>query len=432
MNSVFIMSPTGPSATERSQASPAGHADVIRPSSAGSPRFAGSTCFRLKEHCFRSPNVRQATPPESPTALQQAQPRPLLKSASSRGVSVAARTPVLPPTSLEPTPEEHTSVEQLRQHLHRFLADQHIVAPRDVLSDQRLLRYVRYIDAPAEECERMVLLRVHLRMDAIYDHVRAGITFPAEREMADIWEHNLFGVPIADRDGRPVFIATIGGLSRTQTLFERVDREDVRTYLHHCLEQLNQRVTEASEQSQQVLSWTYVLDLSGFSIWQAAGSDASRSFFMQIGDEVNRLAVPYQIARVLLVHVPQQWQFVWNIAKRILPEKVQRKVFMCSNLGDLEAFIDHDLVPERYGGACADSFAFVSRIERGGSSGTLGGSASTPSSAATSTQNLRANGGGGRSSPLSALSRGFRRSPSPRRLVPGARGSRTPPPSWPT
>jgi len=266
---------------------------------------------------------------------------------------------VLPPTPFEATEEERARVDELRQIFTASFVDRSEAAPREVLSDQRLLRYVRFIERPEEEMHAMIQLRRALDMDAVYDRVRAGDAFPSEPEMADAWEHNLFGARVRDYQGRPVFIATIGGLTTTRQLFVRVQMEQVRSYLHHCLEQLNQRVTDSSEQERLLLSWTYVLDLTGFSLWQAAGSEASRSFFKQLGDEVNRLAVPYQIARVLLVNAPPQWQLIWKAAKLILPPKVQRKVHMCSSPADLVGFISIDQLPVRYGGDCPDESTFV-------------------------------------------------------------------------
>lgn len=270
---------------------------------------------------------------------------------------------VAPPrAAFEQSAAEAELVRELRERLRAFLVARGTPEdPPGVLTEQRLLRYVRFIDGPATECERMIALRESLGMDDVYACVAAGQTYPGEAEMDAVWTHNLHGRPLFDRDGRPVFIAQVGGLSETRALFQQLPPALVRSHLHHCLEQLNQTVSQRSEAEGTLRGWTYVLDLSGVSLWQSVGCEASRSFFKQLGDEVNRLAVPYQIAVVLLVHAPVHWQLVWKAVRRILPPRVQRKVRLCADVAELDAFIQPHALPARYKGTCADDLVFVRR-----------------------------------------------------------------------
>jgi hypothetical protein len=273
-------------------------------------------------------------------------------------------SPGLPTPSLanpfECSADERERIDQMRSRLLAFVAERGMRHWR-VLTEQRLLRYVRYIDDPADECERMMLLREQLSMDTIRARVADGAAYPSERQMARVWQHNLFGKRIVGSDDRPVFIATIGGLSCTRVLFQTVSPTEVAAYLRHCLEELNQIISAMSEAQRRLLSWTYVLDLSGFSLWQALGSELSRSFFKRLGEEVNRLAVPHQIARVLLVNAPAQWHIVWKAAGLLLPPRVQRKVRMCSDISELLDYVGQAQLPVRYGGSCPDEQAFVTR-----------------------------------------------------------------------
>ena len=322
------------------------------------PPAVPSAAPRRLCHCLplRRPSRQKSLRPQQPAQLTAAS---VLRGLSFDLLPIGA--PEVAPRLFAHTPDEEMRVTALHAHIQSFLAARHLPAPREVLSEQRLLRYVRFIDDPMDECERMVLLRVELGMDAIYERVADGLEWPVERQMSQVWRHNLFAQQIADREGRPVFIATIGGLSCTRLLFQAVPPAIVRAHLYHCLELLNQRISAQSEGVHALLSWTYVLDLSGFSLWQAAGTELSRSFFKRLGEEVNRLAVPYQIARVLLVHAPAQWQLIWKAAMLIMPPRVQRKVQMVADPSDLAPFIHPDMLPASLGGRLPDERVFTMR-----------------------------------------------------------------------
>lgn len=291
----------------------------------------------------------------------------------------AAGTPA-PPLAFEHSPAEAELVERLRSRFAALFRAHRLSAPPGLLEGQRLLRYARFIEEPAAEVERMLRLRAALGMDAIHEAVSRGAEWPAERQMAGVWQHSLFGCAgLADREGRPLFLAAIGGLSRTRQLFAAVEAESVRAHLLHCLEALNRGALRLSEARGRLLSWAYVLDLSGFSLWQAAGSEASRSFFARLGEEVNRLAAPCLIGRVLLVHAPAQWQLVWRAAVRIMPPRVQAKVLMLGSPAELSAYVHPSMLPVRYGGRLADEAVFAARAPLGGcAGGSEGGRGAAP------------------------------------------------------
>lgn len=325
----------------------AGFDSAKAPNSQRSPARCLCDCFRMRR-LSREPIVRK-------------QPSMSRLRGLSFDLLPVVGTPTPPDRVFAHTPDEAEAVEVLRTHLLAFLAVNDLPAPREVLSEQRLLRYVRFIDEPTAECERMVRMRSELGMDATYDRVAQGLEWPAERQMAAVWQHNLFSERLTDREGRPLFLASIGGLSCTRLLFQAVPPATVRAHLHHCLELLNQTISAQSEQQRTLLSWTYVLDLSGFSLWQAAGSEQSRSFFKRLGEEANRLAVPHQIARILLVHAPAQWQLVWKAAVLIMPPRVQRKAIMLADPADLLQHIHPAMLPRRFHGHLPDESVFAPR-----------------------------------------------------------------------
>lgn len=309
-------------------------------------------CLRLG----RRSNLSSGDPMHTPFGRQST----LGKLFTARSTLPAAELPeAIAPSQLERSAEESALVAALRAHAGRVCAEHGLDGSAAVLTEQRLLRYARFIDEPLSECERFLLLRQQLGLGAVAEAVAQGRAFPGEREMQGVWEHNLFGAAVTDREGRPVFIATIGGLSCTRRLLVGAGEQSARAHLLHALEALNARVSALSEQRQLLLSYTYVLDASGFSFWQACVSDSGRAFFAQLGAELNRLAVPALIARVLLVRVPPQWQLIWNAARLVLPPKVQRKVHVCSDAAELARFIEPAQLPARYGGSCADAACFV-------------------------------------------------------------------------
>lgn len=262
-----------------------------------------------------------------------------------------------PPIGLTVRPEETALLAELRSHVRKLVDSMGITPPPGVINDHRLLRYVRHIRDPLDECERMLALRQAVGMDAIHRQVLEGGPFPADKEMGQVWEHNLFGRETRDKLKRPVFIARVGRLSHTRTLFARVSQDDVRAHMFHCLEHLNQRITRLSEEHGLLLSYTYVLDLTGLQLIEALAE--SRHFFKQLGEDVNRLAVPYQIAQVLLVNTPRMWYLVWEFAKLLLPEKVLHKVKVCSRPQDLGKYVDLADMPRSIGGEADDETVFV-------------------------------------------------------------------------
>jgi hypothetical protein len=90
-----------------------------------------------------------------------------------------------------------------------------------------------------------------------------------------------------------------------------------------------------------------VLDVKGIGLGQVTVETIS---FIKQSAEIMDAYYPGKVRRLVICNAPAIFWTVWSYIKGVLPESVQSKIVIISNLSELDEFIDRDQRPAEYGG----------------------------------------------------------------------------------
>lgn len=151
-----------------------------------------------------------------------------------------------------------------------------------------------------------------------------------------------------DKEGRPVLYEKLGKCGTT-TMAGLFNVEEFLNLHIYKMEYLCRRCQESSVKfNKHIEAFTIVLDLEGVQI------DQNSNVYLTACSQNDNLNYPERVGRLIIVHAPWIFPFLWKIASPFIDARTKAKISIIYGdpSSELLKFIPKETLPKEYGGAC--------------------------------------------------------------------------------